>query len=205
MKKISLSILLIFLILVVQAQDSKELPPNSIQLFSAYSKHGTDNVDGFAMMIDYNHHFSKRFSWEASIGTTLHDGTKEVSYWDSSGNLVYGPVNFTTSGVQTGLLFGFDVVRTSRHSFQVCLGPLLRYQSTSNPDIVGLAITFPYNSRVDFPARTLSFGGIGTISYSYTFRNNLFVHLQACLQYDSNDDALNMFGVGVGKRFSKIE
>ena len=205
MKKLIVTLLLFYSILVHgYSQSPEELPQNSIHLAAGLSEHGTDFVNGFAMTVEYHHYFRERLSWSGGVGFTLHDGSTRVIFVDN--NVARnGAVRFTTGAVQTWFRLGYSFIRTSRHNLQVELGPLLRYQSTSNPEIIGLLLNPDIYFTAPLPARSLAFGGIGSISYSYTFQNNFFLRLQACLQYDTNQDALNMFGLGIGKRFTKFE
>lgn len=201
MKKVFQSlILLIVLVVNGHAQYGNEPLKNSMQVAFGSSQHGTDNVFGLAFSAEYSHYFHKKLNYMLFAGTTIHDGIADVKYWNSSGQVVDGTVNFTTSGFQTGISLGYTFYRSTRHNVQGSLGTLLRYQTTSNPDIVGLYTTYPYTG-FDFPARSVAFGGVAAISYDYTFNNNAFMGAKAWLQYDSNDDALNIFSLVIGKRF----
>lgn len=184
---------------------NNELPRNSLHIFSGYSKSGTDNVGGFAFSVGASHFFSKRLSWSIGITTTFHDGMDSSEYLTYSG-LAKGAVNFTTSGLQSEFEFGYSLVRNSKHCLQIGIGPIIRYQTSSYPGRAAYSLYILselYQNQP--PARTLGFGGIGSVSYTYTFRSNLFLKVNARLQYDSTDDAFNMFGMAVGKRFSKFE
>ncbi len=214
MKKISLTFLSIFMhVSVLLAQSETLLPANSFQLFTAFSFNGTDNVGGFSISTEYIHYYHKKFNWAVGLTSTVHDGSIPVQYY-SSGTPFYpvykpGTVYYTTAGVQTNFSLGYSIVRSSRHNLRLQLGPMARYQTSSNPER-GFVVTTnsPISQREYFETqknyRTLSFGGIGQISYSYTFGNNMFMVAQGCLQYDSNDDAFNMIGFGIGKRFAKL-
>ncbi len=194
---------LLLLISVVSsgyAQDKNILLRNSMQVFLGPSFHGSDNVLGLAFSTEYSHYFYKKLSLSVFAGTTIHDGESDVIFWNSNGQVVDGKVNFTTAGFQTGIALGYNFYQNTRHQVQGSLGALLRYQTTSNPDIVGLYTTYPYTD-IEFKARSVAFGGLAAISYNYSFNNNAFIGVKALLQYDSNDDALNMFSFAIGKRF----
>ena len=101
MKKVVVVIVLFSLAVdSVCTQEAAQLPKNSIQVFSRFSKSGTENVGGFAFSVGYNHFFSKRFSWSASASTTFHDGSLPMEYLTYSG-LQTGSVYFTSAGFQT--------------------------------------------------------------------------------------------------------
>ena len=205
MKKSIITLLFCCLILVCAfCQTTEELPQNSIHLAAGLSEHGTDFVNGFAMTVEYNHYFRKKLSWSGGVGSTLHDGSTGVYFLNNNVER-NGSVRFTTGGVQTWLRLGYSFILTSHHNLQIELGPLFRYQTTSNPEIIGLLLNPDIYFTAPLRARSYSLGGIGSISYAYTFKNNIFLRLQACLQYDTNEDALNMFGLGIGKRFRKLD
>jgi hypothetical protein len=68
------------------------------------------------------------------------------------------------------------------------------------PPLTGL--DFPVARFINTtPKRTMSLGGRGSFSYSYSFRSNLFVSLNASLQTDSNGDTLTSTAIGFGKKF----
>lgn len=181
-------------------QTTIELPKNSMQVFFGYSFHGTDNVPGVAVSTEYSHYFHKKLNYTAFAGATIHDGQSDVSFWNRSGEVVDGTVDFTTAGLQVGATLGYSFYRNKKHHLQGSLGTLFRYQTTSNPGNLGLYNTYPYVG-FDLSTRSFSVGGIAAFSYNYTFENSVFLVAKGWLQYDSNDDALNIFSFGIGKRF----
>ncbi len=181
-------------------QTDNELFKNSMQVSLGSSKHGTDNAIGIAFTAEYSNQFHKKLSYTAFMSATMHDGLNDVNYFNSNGTLIAGKVNFTTAGMQAGLALGYSFYRNKRHHLQSSIGALFRYQSTSNPEIVGIAMPFPYTG-LNFPARSLAFGGVAALSYEYTFSGDLFLAARGWLQYDSNEDALNIFSIGFGRRF----
>ena len=78
---------------------------------------------------------------------------------------------------------------------------MLRYQVSNNLERLGVALGIFEVWSDDMPARTLSVGGIGGISYAYTFNNHMYINLQGGLHYDANDDGFHFVLLGVGKRF----
>lgn len=194
------SLLLILTIGFGYAQDKNALPRNSVEVFLGPSFHGTDNVLGLAFSTEYSYYSNRKLNYAVFAGATIHDGKEDVIFWNSSGQVVDGTVNFTTAGFQTGVRLGYSFYRNIRHNVQGSLGMLLRCQTTSNPDIVGLYVTYPYID-IEFPARSVAFGGLAAVYYDYSFNNNVFIGVKALVQYDSNDDALNMFSFAIGKRF----
>jgi hypothetical protein len=196
--------LLILILLVggnLFAQDNDALPKNSMQVFFGPSQHGTDFVWGSALTVAYSHAIHKKLQVIGFLGSTMHHGKVDVDFWTSSGQIDAAKVDFTTGGMQGGLALGFSFYRSSRHHLQGSLGTLFRYQTTSNPEVLGLFTTYPYPNFLNFPARSSSFGGLAYISYDYTLKSGFLIGARAWLQYDSNDDALNIFSLVIGKRF----
>jgi hypothetical protein len=182
---------------------SGDSPRHSMQVWLGPSYHNTDLALGAIMGAEYECYVGRRFNYSVFVAATIDDGVDSVNQWFQD-QVIKGAVNFTTSGLQAGGLAGFSIVRSAHHHFQISLGPLVRYQTTSNPDILGLETTFPYNNMYrenDYPARSLSLGVIGGLSYDYTFKNNVLVGLKGMLQYDSNDDGLHNVFLFIGKRF----
>jgi len=176
---------------------------HSMQVWLGTSYHNTDLVWGGIMGAEYSCYFNRRFSYSVFVAATVHDGIDSVNQWYQD-EVIKGAVNFTTAAFQVGGLAGYSFIRSARHHFQISLGPLVRYQTTSNPDILGLETTFPYNNTFkqnDYPAHSLSIGGVGGFSYEYTFKNNVLLGVKAMLQYDSNDDGLHDIFFFIGKRF----
>lgn len=201
------NLFLVFLILIAGgalAQESNVFQKNSIQLVSGYSKSGTDNVGGFAFAAEYSHFFHKNLSWSVAATTSLHDGFSEVTYLTFSG-LQEGSIYYSTGGFQTEFKLGYSFVKSSKHTFQGTLGPLLRYQTTSNPNRAERVYSITELFLNQPPTSTLSIGLIGSMSYTYMFDNNLFLRLLTSLQYDSNDDAFSLVGVGVGMNFGRCD
>ena len=210
MKNIYSLIFLSFIHLTISfGQSESLLPKSSLQITPSFSMDGTDDVPGFSFSGEYMHYFAKKLNWTIGFATTIHDGSTAVDYFDligftSNGEFIGefkpGTVYYTTAGFQFNFLLGYSIIRNLKHNLIVQLGPLGRYQTSSNPEREGILLTpTVYFERLK-NYRTLSFGGIGQLSYSYTFTNNYYVLLTASLQIDSNDDAFNMFGIGVGKR-----
>jgi hypothetical protein len=184
-------------------QTDNELPKNSMQVYLGGGFQGTDNVWGIGFSAEYTHYFHKKLNYTAFIGTTMDDGMVPVRFWNGTGEVVDGEVKFTTAGIQTGLTLGYSFYRSKRHHIQGSLGVFFRYQTTSNPEILGLYTTYPYPPSLGYESlsTSFSFGGVAAFSYEYTFENSVFLTGRGWIQYDANDDALNMFSIGIGKRF----
>ncbi len=186
---------------VAFAQETEEQPGNALLFSGGYSYASTDLVGGVMIMAEYSHYLGTRLFLAYGAGTTLQDGKTETSGFVND-NLTYGNASFITTGLQGWAQAGVAMIRSRRHELQLKIGPMLRYQVSNNVRRLGTDSLLALWSE-DMPERTFSIGGIGGISYSYTFNNQVIINLQAGLHYDSNDDGFHFAMLGVGKRFGK--
>lgn len=195
--------------LKTMAQSPPKVSTQVLQLLIGRSKHGTGDVNGISFNTAYSNYFKKKICWAVEFGGTIHDGSVPIFYTDMNGNMVDGSYYWTTGGIQVTGKIGYAVIRTSNQELQTSLGAMLRYQSTSYYDF--LAVIWPAaGTGLDFPVivlknnsptRTFSIGGIGAISYNYTFNNLISVGLLGGFQIDSNGDTISELGFTIGKRF----
>jgi hypothetical protein len=104
--------------------------------------------------------------------------------------------------------FGYDFIKNSNHAFGLSLGPIVRYQSSSIPDIID--ILYPALTALPFPVesvqftdsfRTISLGAVLKLNYYYTFENYYFLGPTGGFQTDTNGDNISYVSLGFGKRF----
>ncbi len=188
----------------------KNSPPNQqISVAIGTSKHGSGDLPGIVFNTSYSKKFKKNLSWIVGIGGSIHDGQQPL-YYTFRGNEVDGSIRFTTAGFQLNGYLGYDLLKAGKHQFQLRLGPLLRYQSSSNTDGFGIyypaagsGLPFPvveFNNRT--PQRTYTAGGSAQAGYNYTISKiNLSIGLDAGLQTDSNGDTITQLSLNMGKRF----
>lgn len=189
---------------VALAQETDEQPGNALLFSGGYSYASTDLAGGPMLMAEYSHYLRKSWFLAFGGGTTLHDGKMETSLVDDNLNVTYGDVSFITTGLQGWAQAGIAMIRKRRHELQVKVGPMVRYQISNNVERLGSAASLPgLVWSDDMPERSYSVGGIGGISYAYTFTNQVFINLQGGLHYDTNDDGFHFVLIGVGKRFGK--
>jgi hypothetical protein len=162
------------------ASSQSTAPKKHIQLTAGTSFNGTGDIRGFAFNTEYGQSIKKRLSWYFGIGGTIHDKTEPIFYTDQSGNSIDGSVRATTAGFQTTGLLSYSIFRNEDHDSFLRAGPLLRYQSTSNWDELGVfqpagtGLPFPVVAFVNTsPQRTFAIGGAVQIGYAYSINKKL--------------------------------
>lgn len=173
------------------------------------SKHGTGDMPGLVFNTSYSKKFKKNLSWIVGIGGSIHDGQQPL-YYTFNGNEVDGSIRYTTAGLQLNAYLEYDLLKAGNHQFQLRLGPLLRYQSSSYYDALGIYYPasgsgFPF-PLVEFnnstPQRTFAAGGSAQAGYNYTIsKMNLSPGISAGIQTDSNGDTITQLSLSLGKRF----
>ena len=178
------------------------LPRESISIDFGYSKHGTGDMPGFLLNTEYRNYFKKRLFYAIGLGASWHDGLAEALFFTApSGRLTDASIRNLTAGFQLSAKAGLDFLQADRHSLALMLGPLLRYQSTTVPDII-LTLYPPYNG-LSFPVsslahyekqRTVSLGGVVQLSYRYAFSAKIAGGINSGFQTDTNGDAILQLG-----------
>lgn len=201
------TIILFLFVFSTVACAQENVHQTSVQLFFGRSFHGTGDVFGIEYGGSYAAHLSKRTFWFAEVGGSIHDGVFPVYYTRSSGEVIDASIYYTTAGLQASVGAGVALLQRNRHALQARVGVMGRYQSSSYWDRV--EVIYPPLTGLDFPVahfinttpkKTMSLGGRGSLSYSYTFKSALFVSLNGSLQTDSNGDTLTSTFLGFGKR-----
>jgi hypothetical protein len=184
------------------------LPQRHLQLYAGPSFNGTGDIIGFAYDAEFGKYRNKKSSWYVGIGGSIHDKQWPIFYSDQQGNKVDASIRATIAGVQIAGLYGYSIVRNEEHELLIKIGPILRYQSTSYWDGLGLypsagtgypipLVSF-YNTS---PQRTLAIGGNLGFLYNYTIAKKISIGVLAELQLDTNGDTISQFLLSVGRRF----
>ncbi len=184
------------------AQDGEE----RISIGGGYSRHGTDDVNGFFFSAYYELELKNKFDYSVSLTGTLHDGRTPVLFyneidaaWERSN------LSFVTGGVQLTTGLTYRLINFKKSKLLLGLAPLLRYQSTSNPDY-SLVNFYPTNYFADSNyKRSLSPGGVGSLAYNVDVNKDIFICIKATLQYDTHEDALSMVGFSIGRKLTRVK
>jgi hypothetical protein len=205
--KYTLLLLTVLLSVSSPAQTSTTKLPEYFQLATGISKHGTGDMSGYAIAIDYKRYLRQRTSINIGLATTIHDGVFQILYTDPNNNPVDGSYRYGTSGIQLNARMGYSMIRTKHHTLDFQLGALLRYQTSSYYD--DLTTLYPPATGLPIPVfyqvnrsnqRTVSFGGIGAIQYQYHFASGDHIGFRSSLQTDTNGDVISMVSLLFGYR-----
>jgi len=185
-----------------------KLPEHAIEIIAGRSTHSTGDNKGASFAVVYEKYFRKKLSWTIELGSTIHDGSFPLFYTDPSGHILDGSYRYTTAGFQIAGHAGYSFIRSSRHEFQLRAGGLVRLQSSSYfdelgvlyPIATGLSIPVTYFVNTT-PQRTYAAGASCQLQYNYTFRNRLQLGTLAGFQMDTNGDNISHLSVMVGRRF----
>jgi hypothetical protein len=196
---------LLFIVLFIFNQSSAQ--KNLLQFSAGSNLNGTGDSFGFSFFTEYSKKFKQKLTWSTSLGGTINDGTLyTIFYQTPSGQVSDGSVRYTTAGFQSASHIGYSFIASLKHDFQLRLGSVIRYQSTSLPDAVSLepipGVPFPVIVFQNLsPLRTLAIGGSGQLLYNYTMKNNFCLGMLAGLQFDTQGDTIFQFMFTIGKRF----
>lgn len=172
------------------------------------SRHGTGDMSGILINLQYSKSFARRFDWYGDLGFSIHD-LVHINHNPNNPakNEVYEQ-RYVTAGLQLGGGIAFKPL-TGKNEISVQLGPLVRYQSSSLP--VSSGVLYPEFTKLPFmveqvqhmnePLRTLNVGARLRLAYYYTFSNNTMIGIHANFQTDTYGDVLHGYGISVGKRF----
>jgi hypothetical protein len=205
--KCTLLLLAIGLAVSSSAQTSTTKLPEYFQLAAGISKHGTGDMNGYAISVDYKRYLRPRTSISIGLTTTIHDGVFQILYTDPNNNPVDGSYRYGTSGIQINARMGYSMIRAKHHTLDFQVGALLRYQTSSYYD--DLTTLYPPATGLPIPVfyqvnrsnqRTVSFGGIGALQYQYHFTSGDHIGIRGSLQTDTQGDVISMVSLLFGYR-----
>ncbi len=172
------------------------------------SRHGTGDMNGVFVNLQYSKGFARRFDWYADLGFSVHD----LVYFNNNPNNpakneIYEQ-RYVTAGLQLGGGIAFKPL-LGKNEISIQLGPLVRYQSSSLP--VSAGILYPETTKLPFmaeqvqhmnePLRTFNVGARLRFAYYYTLGRNILVGANANIQTDTYGDVIHGYGISVGQRF----
>ncbi|WP_346238027.1 hypothetical protein ABDK00_003020 [Niabella insulamsoli] len=171
------------------------------------SRHGSGDMEGLSIGLQYNRGLSKRFDWYGDLGFSMYD----LSYQESNPNV--GDETYEQRYVTAGLQIGGGVAYkplAAKNEINIQLGPILRYQSSSlagsastyYPDLTGLPMVVEHVKFYGEPLRTFNLGAKLRLGYSYVFTKGLLLGANVYLQTDTYGDTIHGYGITVGKRMN---
>ena len=178
---------------------------HSIQLSGGRSWHGTGDLKGIMFDVSYDHTIKKRIDFSNGLTTTIHYG-KDDELIGIFPNPASGEnlLRFTTAGIQLTSLMNFAFLYSPDNQLKVGGGPILRFQSSSLPDIYAY-----YQDPNVFPApfyvfnyrtkqNTFSIGYAFGVTYLTKISLKYEVGIKAFFQNDTNGDAITSISLILG-------
>ncbi|TAE18652.1 MAG: hypothetical protein EAZ47_03980 [Bacteroidetes bacterium] len=175
-----------------------------------YSSHGTGDLHGFSINLEYRKQVKKRITLSFGLTSTIHDGKILIAYFDSTGDRRDASLRINTSGVQLTSAVEFTILKTKKNQFAVGIAPLVRYQTTSRPN--DLFVYFPAATGFPLPVlainnttpqRTLTAGGLISLSYNRQLSEQLTFGVRVSTQNDTRLDVINQIGLSLMYRLIK--
>lgn len=176
------------------------------------SFNGNQDDIGLHYSFEYQKHIKEsKLFYEIGITGTIHSGNAHPLWFEyplGSGKIYNASLYFTIAGVQINTNVGINLLKGKKNELSFALGPFIRYQSNSLPNIheiwypaltnLPIPVTIPL---YDEPTEMINFGVSPNITYSYTFNNNFLIGINFGSQYDSYEDIIHFSTIKFGKRF----
>lgn len=197
--------LFLLLVMVTFVLNGQDITSKTIELDVSKTFHGSGDLGGFGFSNNYV--FKKnKFSQLVFIEGTIHDGENLLIFDAPDGRNVDGSIRYTTAGVQVGYGIRYDVLRFKKQYTSVGLNSFFRYQSSSLYD--GVSIYYPELTELPIPliafehlesARTYAVGLKLIVSHTIKLTTTLDLRLHGNFQFDSNEDSIRGYGIGIAK------
>lgn len=200
MKIVLAFLLLFFFSIFAQAQKGQQL---SLDLNRSF--HGTGDMQGLGFAVEYGHYLTQRLELTTGVAATVHHDVFPLRLTNFS-EPVDASFRIVTAGLQWQGQVNYAPLRTKHHEARLGAGPVVRYQSSSLPNIYGRT-TIPNYPEPVFTFRhsekqnLLTLGYQVALSYAYTLRSRFFIGGKMSFQNDTNGDVITQYGLRIGKRF----
>ncbi|WP_025762630.1 hypothetical protein [Dyadobacter tibetensis] len=191
------------------SQNAPLIPNESLRFNIGRGRHGTGDVQGLVLGVEYEKYFRKKLSWSTEIGTTIHDGSDLLLVTEDNGEVHDLSYRYTTAGAQLVGKIGYHFLQKTNWDLGIRVGGFFRYQSSSVPD--DLTMLFPIATGLPVPIfitehitpqRTYSVGGLSQLFASYSIKQKIILGLTTGLQLDTNGDTIfPQLSFTIGRRF----
>lgn len=170
---------------------------SAMELNVGPSSHGTGDLSG--LVVDFNHvyRFAKHIGLVSSLTSTIHFDSRIYSPYDRY------PEFYTTAGLQLSTSVRFSVDLAKAHEFHLSIGPLIRFQADSNPQLS--STTYDPNSTDDFKQRfefesqtSFSPGYIVVAGYTATIKSKIRLGAKIFFQNDTQGDVITCMSPSIG-------
>jgi hypothetical protein len=214
----SKTILSVFLLLILKANSATcqttVSNANKINYIGGginYSTHGTGDLRGVSVNVEYKSQFKRRIAYSIGLTTTIHDGQDEIFNITPNGTVLDGSIRYNASGIQLNPTLWYDIIKLKTTNFGIAVGILGRYQSSNFPD--QMVTYFPIVTSVPFPLtafnhttpqRTFTVGGLANLYLSQKIQDKVEVGARAGVQTDSRGDLISQLGIFINYRIPKL-
>lgn len=179
---------------------------NALLLSAGKSWHGTGDLDGIIAEVAYDHNFSNRLDLSTGLTTTINWGKdKGLNSYSPNASPQDRLMRFTTAGFQLAPVVNFALLYTPIVQLKVGAGPLLRFQSSSYPDVYEYyqdASVFPEPFYIFYSREKQNIITAGyTVNAIFMARVSpkFLTGLKASFQNDTNGDVITSISLIIGK------
>lgn len=183
---------LLFLLSLLYFANTQAQKTNNLYLSSGTSFAGSGDVKGFYIGTGI-HYSKKRINFYYELATTIHNSTYTL-YYNDNGRYLDGSVKTVSAGIQFSTTLSYSVIKSLKHNFNLGVGPLVRYQTTS---VDGFEVQFPAFTGLSYPVivmrnynklSTFSIAPNFQVAYQYNFYKKFSAGIRANLHFDTNGD-----------------
>jgi hypothetical protein len=175
---------------------------NKIGIFGAYSGHGVEDLTGFKVSAYHEHAFNPGISMLNGFSTSIHwgknNGFNNINPGVTPENYL---MKFTTAGFQLQSSLQAYIIKGKVFNFSFDAGPIIRFQSSSVPEIYGFhqnADYYPepfYVISDNSTANSLAVGYDIGVTVRKKLDEKIYMGIRASYQNDSQ--ANSIFSVGL--------
>jgi len=190
----------------VRAQQHSDSLGSSLFLSAGKSFSGTGDAGGVYILSGFSKNY-KRWHMAIEVATTMYNDYSILLFTNPQrpSEMIDGSIRNDTYGIQLNLIGSYRILKKAKHNFNVGVGPMLRYQSTSIPD--GNTVLFPALTGLPVPVlyfdhreaqNTYAVGGILKLAYTYQVCKKITAGAAFSFQMDTNEDTISNLGFSVG-------
>lgn len=185
----------------VMGQETKK----QLALGINYARHGSGDMDGILVNLDFIRNYTKKISIIYNLGFTLHGqkafpGTIANNPSIPSDRITEVP-QWVTAGIQISSLISYNFSKQNKSGLNLGAGPVLRYQLNSYPN----SFTYygqgnpwfqqPFYVFKEIDNNRINLGYAVRIGYDFKSSKNRNFAINTFLQNDTNGDM--MVGLGL--------
>jgi hypothetical protein len=184
-----------------------QVKKNQISLGANYARHGSGDMDGILINLDYNRNFTKKFSVIYNLGFSLHGQKAFPGVIENTSSIPpdqrTAVPQWVTAGIQVAGLLKYNFRENKSTGLHLSAGPLLRYQLNSYPNgynYYGSGNAWfrqPFYVFREIDNNRLNLGYAIRVGYDFKANSNRNLGLHAFLQNDTNADLLVGFGLKI--------